>query len=162
VVRDWVFTEEILQWLVKEALHRQRYHITNPHIVVFINDLHTVAISLSRAARQRLVSLWQRGPAFGIHIAAAGDSAVLEFGGLFPSLASSVHYYPADRQSVSSSGGKVIARPGFCLAGEETEFKPVSFSAREMNIAADLMHSDFRLYGERDLVPGGIAVSRST
>ncbi|MBN1265407.1 MAG: hypothetical protein JXA25_07935 [Anaerolineales bacterium] len=154
LVSDWLFTEEILQWLIRETSHRQRYRIVNPHLFLWIDDLHLLYRVLSRAARQRLVSLWEKGPEFGIHIAVSMNSRITEFKDIFPSLASSVHISLMNRQpapAVSAQGFRSVLH----LEGNQKSFEPVLFFAREMNIAADLLRTGFRLIDGTLLMEGG-------
>jgi hypothetical protein len=153
LVSDWLFAEEVMQWLVGETVHRQQYRIENPHIFLWIDKMDLLYTSMSRAARKRLASLWERGPEFGIHIAVSINSEIKKFEDIFPSLASSVHISLVDHKQ-AHPGSTNVYRSTVSIEGKRVPFRPALFTAQEMNEAAKLLRAGSRLTGESLLKEG--------
>jgi len=153
LVSDWLFTEEVMQWLVGETVHRQQSRIENPHIFLWIDKFDLLHSSMSRAARKRLALLWERGPEFGIHIAVSMNSETRKLDGVFPGLASSVHISLVDHKQVEPELTNIY-RSTLSIEKKRVPFRPVQFSAREMNEAAKLLCAGSRPTGESLLREG--------
>lgn len=157
LVRDELFTEEMLRWLVDEMGSRRRLRIAEPHLVVWIDHMEDLAGMISGRARRNLTRVWREGPECGIHLAAAG-CRFSKYRSLIPGLASSVHISSAERAADSSSGrAQAVLR----MEGKRYRFSPVEFPAREMNTAAALFRAGFRMTGPSLYVRGGSDGSRT-
>ncbi len=147
LVTDRLFGEEILRWLVREMQHRRLGRINNPHLFVWIHEADVLWSQLSFNGRKKLEELWENGPQHGIHINASISSNFEKSIALFRSLASVVHISLRDQQPPGQ--GVVQARRGEVRSsGRVTGFQPVSFTAREMNTAAQLFSAGFRMTGQ--------------
>jgi len=147
LVSDWLFSEEVLRWLVQEMHHRRHRRIDNPHLIVWIHDMDALWSQMTRSGREKLEALWEKGPEHGIHIAATISGNMEKTLGKFRSLASSVHI--SLRDQLPPGPGEVQVRRGEVRSsGRVTGFQPVSFTAREMNTAAQLFSAGFRMTGQ--------------
>jgi hypothetical protein len=148
LVSDWLFGEEILRWLVQEMQHRRLGRISNPHLFVWIHEADVLLSQLSFSGREKLEELWEKGPQHGIHIAATISSDFEKSNAMFRSLASVVHISLRDQQPRPGPGVVQARRGEVRSSGRVTGFQPVSFTAREMNTAAQLFSAGFRMTGQ--------------